>query len=167
MAGDALTAPFAAAALVLCIAGAAKLRAPGTALRAMSSIGIPARESLVWALAAAEIALGAVALTAPGPSTAIPVACLYGAFAVVALLLMRRREECGCFGESDSPASPFQWVLNLILMAVSVAAAVLRPHGLGWIFGQPVLMLGIAGSAFAIVLVYTQLPLAWSAWSGR
>jgi hypothetical protein len=167
VASDALTAPFAAAALVLCVAGAAKLRAPGSALRALSSIGIPAREPFVWALAAVEIALGGLALLAPGSATAIPVACMYAAFAVVALVLLRHRSECGCFGESEAPASRLQGVLNVMLMTISLAAAVGQPHGLRWIVGQPVLLLGIAGSAFGIVLAYTELPRAWSAWSAR
>jgi hypothetical protein len=112
-----------------------------------------------------DASLGALALLAPGPATAIPVACIYATFAVVALLLLRRRSECGCFGESEAPASRLQGLLNVTLMAVSLAAAVHQPHGLGWIVGQPVLMLGIAGAAFAIVLAYTELPRAWSAWS--
>jgi hypothetical protein len=29
------------------------------------------------------------------------------------------------------------------------------------------LTLGVAGAAYAVVIVYTQLPLAWSAWSGQ
>jgi hypothetical protein len=166
VASDALTAPFAAAALVLCVAGAAKLRAPGSAVRALRSIGIPAREPLVRTLAAGEIALGVLALLTPGRATAIPVTCVYATFAVVALLLLRRRAECGCFGDSEVPASRLQGLLNVTLTAVSLAAAVHQPHGLGWIVGQPVLMLGIAGAAFAIVLAYTELPRAWSAWSG-
>jgi hypothetical protein len=57
--------------------------------------------------------------------------------------------------------------LNVALMAVSLAAAIHQPHGLRWIAGQPVLVLGIAGSVFGIVVAYTELPRAWSAWSGR
>jgi hypothetical protein len=46
-------------------------------------------------------------------------------------------------------------------------------HGIGWILGSAgaaigfVAALGIAGSAYAAVLVYTTLPQAWAAWSGR
>jgi hypothetical protein len=92
---------------------------------------------------------------------------MYAAFAVVALVLLRHRSECGCFGESEAPASRLQGVLNVMLMTISLAAAVGQPHGLRWIVGQPVLLLGIAGSAFGIVLAYTELPRAWSAWSAR
>ena len=30
-----------------------------------------------------------------------------------------------------------------------------------------VVMYGVAGAAYALVVVYRQLPLAWSAWTGR
>jgi hypothetical protein len=88
---------------------------------------------------------------------------------VLALLLARRRAACGCFGEDDFPASRAQALLSAVLAVASAAAAVWPPHGL---LDRPagqavVLMIGIAASAYATVLAYTQLPAAWSAWSAR
>ena len=102
---DVLTAPFAVAALVLIVAGVAKLRAPAPAAAAMRELGLPTAALATRLFAAFEIA----------------------------------------------------------------PAAVWPPHGL---LERPagqavVLMIGIAASAYATVLAYTQLPAAWSAWSAR
>ena len=67
----ALTAPFLAAGGVLCVSGAAKLRSPRTAVPALARLGLPARASLVRAIAAAELVLGATALAAPGRVVAL------------------------------------------------------------------------------------------------
>ena len=55
---DALTPLFAVAAIVLCVAGLAKLRSPATATRALHAVRLPAPVWAVRALALAEIALG-------------------------------------------------------------------------------------------------------------
>lgn len=169
---DVLTDPFAVAAIVVAVAGAAKLRAPGVAVRALAQLDVPAGSATVRVLAATEVALGMWCLIAPGGAAAVALACCYAAFSVISLLLARRRASCGCFGEGDGPASVAQSLINVVLAAVCIAAAVRAPHGIGWIFAQPpgdaaVLALGIAGSAYATVLAYTQLPIVWGAWSAR
>jgi len=166
---DALTAPMAVAAVVLVIAGVAKLRAPAPAVAALRELGLPAAALPIRAFAAGEIALGGWALVAPTRFAAIALACCYAAFAVLALLLARRRAACGCFGEGDFPASRAQALLSAVLAVASAAAAVWPPHGL---LDRPpsqavVLVIGIAAAAYATVLAYTQLPAAWSAWSAR
>jgi Methylamine utilisation protein MauE len=166
---DVLTAPLAVAALVLIVAGVAKLRAPGPAAAALRELGLPAAALPIRTFATGEIALGAWALVAPAGVMAIAPACCYAAFAVLALLLASRRAACGCFGEGDFPASRAQALLSAVLAVVCAAAAVWPPHGL---LDRPagqavVLMIGIAASAYATVLAYTQLPAAWSAWSAR
>jgi hypothetical protein len=100
---------------------------------------------------------------------AIALACCYAVFTVLALLLASRRAACGCFGEGEFPASRTQALLSAVLAVASAAAAVWPPHGL---LDRPagqavVLLIGIAASAYATVLAYTQLPAAWSAWSAR
>ncbi len=168
--GELLSVPFAAAALVLCAAGAAKLRHPGGAIRALGTIGVPASPSLVRALAALEMALGVWCLIAPGPAAAAATASLYAAFAVVARVLAVRRASCGCFGESDLPASDAQVVMSAALAGLCVAAALRTPNSLQWMLARlpgvaAALMIAVAGCAYAIVMVYTLLPAAWSAWS--
>jgi hypothetical protein len=166
---DVLTAPLAVAALVLIVAGVAKLRVPAPAARALRELDVPAGEPAIRVFAAAEVALGVWALVSPGAVAAIGLACCYGVFSMLAVLLARRRAACGCFGESDFPASRLQALISGVLAAACAAAAIWPPHGL---LDRPagqavVLAIGIAGSAYAMVLAYTQLPAAWSAWSTR
>jgi hypothetical protein len=169
---DVLTAPFAAAALVLSVAGIAKLRSPAGAVRALASAGLPARSWLVRAFATAEVGLGTWCLLRPVPAAAGALGCLYAMFSGLTLLLARRRSSCGCFGEGDAPASIVQSLLSATLALVALAGVAAPPHAIGWILARPlttttVLLLGIAGSAYGIVLAYTELPAAWGSWSTR
>lgn len=166
---SALTAPFAAAALLLCIAAAAKLRSPRVAATALSIIGLPTSAVLIRGFAVAELALGAWCLISPGRASAAVLAAAYGAFAVLTLLLARHRAACGCFGEHDAPASAFQSLMSAVLALVALLAVIDPPHGLGWVAAHDeiVLAIGIAGAAYAAAVAYTELPRAWSAWSVR
>ena len=160
----ALAPPLIVAALVLCVAGVGKLRAPAAAATALGT-----RPWVVRALAAGELALGAACAVDPSPASAVALAVLYALFAAVAVLLMRRREACGCFGEDDFPVSPAHVIASELLGMLALAAAVAGPRGLGWVLGQPgpgavALLIGIAGAVYAVVLVYTVVPRAWGAW---
>jgi hypothetical protein len=164
--------PFLLAALVLCLAGVLKLRSPRAAAGALDALGVPGGERAVRALSAVEIALGSACALFPSRVSAGALAVVYGLFALVAVALMRRRAGCGCFGESATAVSPAHSIASVLLAAVAVAAALTGPVGLGWMLGRSassaaVLLLGTAGALFAIVLVYTELPRAWDAWSGR
>jgi hypothetical protein len=171
----ALTGPFAVAALVLCIAGVAKVRAPHGAAGALATLRLPSSPALVRVVALAEVTLGVWALIRPSALSAALVAIVYAVFCGLSLLLARRHAECGCFGAASggTPASAVQAVLSGVLAAVALAAAVAGVHGIGWILGSAgatiglVAALGILGAAYAAVLVYTALPQAWAAWSGR
>ncbi len=156
---DALTVPHAVAAIVLCVAGVAKLRAPRTAAAAL---GVPA--GLIRAFAVYEVALGAGALAWSALSP--PLALTYLGLAALTLVLGRRVQACGCFGEGDAPASPVQSAISVLLALAAVAPA----HGAGWLLARPpasaaVLVAGIAAAAYAIVVAYAELPPAWRAWS--
>jgi hypothetical protein len=166
---DVLTAPVAVAALVLIVAGVAKLRAPAPAVGAARELGVRVAATPIRAFAAAEVALGVWALAAPSGVAVAALACCYAGFAALALLLASRRAACGCFGEGDFPASRVQALLSALLAVACAAAAVWPPHAL---LDRPagqavVLVIGIAAAAYATVLAYTQLPAAWSAWSAR
>jgi hypothetical protein len=169
---DVLIGPLAAAAVVLAVAGVAKLRSPDPAGRAAIVLGLPARRSLVRALAVAELAVALWCLLAPSTAAALTLAGAYACFAGVAVLLDRRQESCGCFGAATAPAGPAHWLLSAALALVAGGAAVWTPPGLLWALQShpaltATLAVGVAGAAYALVVVYTQLPLAWSAWSGR
>jgi hypothetical protein len=156
----ALTPPFALAAIVLCVAGVAKLRAPGSAAEAVGAPTIAVR-----AFAMGELALGAWALATPGPIPAATVASVYAGFAVLGLVLARRHAPCGCFGERDQPASAVQSGLSVLLAATAALSAHWSPRSLTWLIERsPVALIGLAGAAYAAVLAYTVLPAAWSAW---
>jgi len=159
-----LAGPYLAAAGVLCVSGAAKLRAPGPAARA---VGVPA--VLVRIAAACELALGVWAALSPGLVNAVAVSCAYGAFAAVAVVLARRHAACGCFGESEAPASIAQAVLSVAIAACSAAAALSPPGGVGWVLARPpaqavILAVGLGACVYGLVVAYTQLPAAWAAW---
>jgi hypothetical protein len=163
---EALAPPFVVASLVLCIAGVAKLRAPATAAAAL---GVHAW--MIRALAVGEVALGAACVIDPTRALAVALAGAYAVFATVAVVLKRRRSACGCFGDNDLPVSRAHVIASELLGAVAVVAAVASPRGLPWLASQPLLTaavtaVAIAGAAYAIVLVYTEVPRAWLAWSG-
>jgi hypothetical protein len=151
----ALAPPFIVASLVLCVAGVMKLR---------SSTG-PMR-----ALGVGEVALGIACAVDPTRPLAVALAVLFASFTAVAAVLRRRRLACGCFGENDFPVSLAHVIASELLGTLALAAAVAGPRGLGWVFGQPpataaALLIGISGAAYAVVLVYTVVPRAWTAWS--
>ena len=172
---SALTPPFVVAGLLLCVAGALKLRSPGPAAAAVRTLGLPGEPWIIRVVAIGELALGAACAVHPTRAGAAVLAGAYVTFAVVAALLARRRVACGCFGgvsEDEAPVSAVHPVASALLGTVAAAGAVAGPHGLGWLLGlrapeAVVLLVGIAGALYATVLVYTQLPLAWAAWSGE
>jgi hypothetical protein len=164
---QALTPPFLVACLVLCLAGLAKLRAPRTAAGALA---VP--PWVVRVLAAGELALGAACALHPGRAGAAALAAVYSVFAIVAAVLRRRRVACGCFGDSDFRVTRAHVLASELLAAMAAAAVVVSPRGLSWLASQPVSTVGVVGlgivaCVYAVVLVYTQVPPAWAAWSGE
>lgn len=156
---DAMTVPHAVAAIVLCVAGIAKLRSPLTAARTLS-----VAPNLVRAFAVYELALGAGALVWAALSPLLALTFL--GLAALTAVLGRRAQSCGCFGEGDAPASLAQSLLSVVLALVSIAGA----HGVAWLIARPpapaaVLILGIGAAAYATVVAYAEIPLAWRAWS--
>jgi hypothetical protein len=156
---DALTVPHAVAALVLCAAGIAKLRSPRTAATAL---GVPV--GLIRAFSVYELVLGAGAL---GWTVLSPLLALtYAGLAALTLVLARRAQSCGCFGEGDAPASGMQSLLSLALALVCAVPA----HGAGWLLDRSVgsatvLALGVVVAAYGILVAYAEVPAAWQAWS--
>lgn len=169
---QALTGPYLIAALTLCVAGLAKLRAPDAAARAMRAADLPGNGLAIRAFAIGEVALGAAAAVVATAATAAALAVVYAGFAALALVLHRRGAECGCFGDSGAPASPLQSAISALLATVCAIAAAASTHGIGWILARPALTaatlaLGIAAAVYATVVAYSELPSAWTAWSGQ
>jgi hypothetical protein len=162
---DVLTGPHAVAAVVLGIAGLAKLRAPGTAAAALA-----VRPILISCFAVFELALGAAALGSAAPVLSVALAVTYLGLGAVTLGLARRSAACGCFGEGETPASISQSILSAALALICAASAATGAHPLGWILGRPagtaaILLVGTAGAVYGTVVAYSELPLAWRSWS--
>ena len=168
----ALLAPVLVASSVLCVAGVAKLRAPAGAVRALAAAGFIARPWMIRGLAVVEIALGTWAALEPTRAGAAALAVLYVAFSGLSLVLARQRAACGCFGEGEAPASPLQALLSAGLATIAILAAASPPHGIAWLLGQQawfavIMLIAAGGAVYATVAAYTDLPLAWGAWSAR
>jgi len=122
----ALLAPAIALALVLGLAGAAKVLDPTMTVGAMRALGLPASPNLVRSGAAAELAIAVAALTVSAPWAYLLVALSMLAFALFVVVALRRGTmigSCGCFGREDTPPHPIHVVLDIGLAAVAVAGA--------------------------------------------
>lgn len=120
-------AAYAAAGLVLALAGAAKVARPHDTARALRAAGLPGAASLVRAGAAAEVVIGVAAVVTGSRLASALVAVSYLAFAVfVGQALMRRLPlaTCGCMGEPDSPPTIAHVVIDLGLATVAAVAVV-------------------------------------------
>lgn len=123
---------LAAAAGLLVVTGAAKLRRPAAATAALAAITLrlDGRAHLAGrALGAAEVAVGLAALLTRSWAAAACTALLYlgfAAFVVTAMRPGRAVASCGCSGQVDTPPTRLHVVVDLIFAGFAVAAA-LRP----------------------------------------
>jgi hypothetical protein len=148
--------PFLAAAGLLVVAGAPKIADPLPLVRALRAAGVPAGRLAVRAFAAAEVAVGAWALVAPGRTTAALVATAYVVFtAFVAWVLHRGGVlgSCGCFGKPDTPATRTHLALTAVA-AVTAGAVTLAPPARVW---STVDGPAVTTAALAVVIAF----LAW------
>jgi hypothetical protein len=121
-----LTAVLGAGALVLLVAGAAKVADPTRTAGALRARGWPASAALVRVGAAAELLVGAGALVVGGPVLAGLVAVSYLAFALfvaAALTSGTPIGTCGCLGRADTPPTALHVVIDATLAAGALAAA--------------------------------------------
>lgn len=169
----ALLPAFAAAAILLVIAGASKIASPYMAQASLSTAGLPAPLTGVRLLALCEAAIGTAALIEPSTPTAVAAALAYGVFCLFTVRLLRMAGEgidCGCFGGTGSEVSRVHVTLNAAAFAVCVAAAIAPPPGPGWLFHHaPVIAvtacIGIGAIAYASFLAFTVFPRAWQSYS--
>lgn len=114
---------FLAAAALLVVAGAAKLRDPGPAGAALATLGLPGGRPVVTAAALLELAVGVAGLLSQRRAVCVAVGCLYLVFACVIAGLLRRRAaapSCGCLGGAQTPPSFVH--LGFDLAATAIAA---------------------------------------------
>ncbi len=128
---DVLVGPYLAAATLLVLAGAGKVRDPMSLVRALRPLGLRPPAVGVRVLAAAEAALGVAALLTSARPVAAAVAASYAVFSGVVVVARARGgvlASCGCFGRLDTPATRLHAVLTAALAGVGAAMAV-RPWG--------------------------------------
>lgn len=125
-----LQGPVHAAAALLVLAGAQKLRDPLPLVRAARSVSLSVPATLVRAGAALEAAVGLATLLDGSRWTALAVAASYAgftAFVVLALLRKGILASCGCFGRADTPPT----VLHAVVTGgLSLAATTGAPGAL-------------------------------------
>jgi hypothetical protein len=162
---SAVAGPVFAASLLLAFAGVAKLRRPSGTVGALRAAGIAAPMWLGRAVGLAELAVATWSLAAgTGPASAA-VAVTYLGFAAFSVRLMTTAgsASCGCFGESDTPASSTHVGVNLVLGLLAAGAAIDPPGSLVEVLdGQPAggaaLLMLVALGAWASYLALTLLP---------
>lgn len=114
------------AALVLGIAGVAKLVRPAFTTLALATAGLPASAGIVRMLAVVEIVVTVDSLGWGGAFPSTAVTALYAGFALFSALLLHRDPgaSCGCFG-TNRTIGPVHIVVNTVV-AVIAALAVAR-----------------------------------------
>jgi hypothetical protein len=149
-----------AAALLLVVAGAAKVADPTRTAGALRALGWPSSPGLVRAGAAAELLLGAAALVVGGPALALLVAASYLGFALFVMAALRSGTPvgtCGCFARADTPPTTAHVVLNAVLAAGAVLAgavdapALLDASWAAW-------LVAAAGAAYALAAFAAPWP---------
>ena len=163
--------PFLAAAGLLVVTGAAKLRSPGGVAAALAGARLPSSRGLARALGAVEVGVGAAALVQPRP-LAPAVAVLYllfAAFIVRALTSGLPVASCGCLGERETPPSAVHAALDLAAAGAAVlVAASSVPATADFLGGLPLngvpLALLVAVCVLLAYAALAHLPAALAAW---
>ena len=168
---DVVVALHVAAALLLIVAGVAKIVRPVPTTDLLASVGLPEVPAAVVVIGVVESAVGVLALVVGGSLLAAATGALYVGFvAVVWRALVTGATTCGCFGRANSPPSWLHVVGNATFAVASfVAVAGQTPtqvmadqpaSGIGFVLGSGV----IAGLA---LVAFTAVPEALAARSGN
>jgi hypothetical protein len=137
--------PYLAAALLLVVAGAAKVHRPGD-LGTAAPIGATG----VRVLAAFEAALGVAAIAHPTTLAAAGVAVSYLGFAGYVLWLRARGNPlatCGCFGAVDTAPTRAHVLVDVGLAIAAAGVAASSTHG--WL---PDVLAGEPGAGWPLLL---------------
>ena len=146
-------------AVLLGMAGYAKLRRPGPSSVMLRAAGVPAARGVTHLLAIAELGVLAAALILPGRSGGMVVAVAFAVLTVGAAVGARRAGDraCGCFGDEAGALGPRHVATNLVAAAAAAAAAVAAPGSLAALAGhRPALVLADLLLAVALALILRQ-----------
>jgi hypothetical protein len=127
-------APFLAAAVMLGLAGAAKLVRPEDTARALHAAGLPFGRRSVRAGAAAEVAVAVVAVAVPDPWTGALVALAYASFTGFVVIALRKGwalASCGCFAKPDSRPTYAHAAVNFASVLAAAWWSLSKPDRLG------------------------------------
>lgn len=152
--------PFAAAAVLLVVAGAPKLRDPGPLANALRSAGLPSGRGLARAIAGVEVVVGISALVWPSRWSGLAVAVLYAGFAGFigrALATGGMIDSCSCFGKADTPPTRSHAAVTAGLAVAGVATAVAPPGGQAWAGVSVVALLGAAAMTALVAFLAWQV----------
>lgn len=167
-----MTALLSAGALLLLISGAAKLRHPASAARALlaaqitRSARLPAARAVVRLIGVVEIVTGFAVLVVGGRLAALALALVYAALAVFAgrLTAVAPAQDCGCFGAAQAaPVTGWHIATSAVFAVLGAGAATGVPRSLlselsvSPLAGAP-LAATVALLAFACYLLMTALP---------
>lgn len=154
-----LSAPVFAAAIVVAIAGIAKLARPRGTVIALHAVGLKVAASLVSLLGLVELGLGVSVVFWPSSVLIAALGLFYLAFAVFSAIHLKKNganASCGCFGAADTPVHPVHVAINTALVVACAAALIWPP--------SPVSQLSVAliGTTLiltsALIAVLTVLP---------
>jgi len=162
---SAVAGPVLAASLLLAYAGATKLRRPASTVEALRAAGLPAPLMAGRVVGGFELAAAIWCLATGSRAACALVAVSYLAFAAFSarLLASGGGASCGCFGQTDAPASRTHVGVNLALGLLALAGALDPPGDLARVLddqplgGAPLLMFAALG-AWAAYLALTLLP---------
>lgn len=145
------------AAVVVAVAGVAKLAKPDVTAEAIRTGGIPVSLRTVQLLGAFELVVGATAIVWHTPLAAATIGVLYVGFAAFSLRLLLIRGavvSCGCFGQRDAPIGIEHVVVNLAiaLVAFDAAADIGPADGV-----DPVAAIGATALLFVLLAVVPSL----------
>lgn len=148
--------PLFAAALLLAVAGGAKVLRPAATQVALRTAGLPSARPVARLLGAVEVAMAAATFVVGGRLGAGCIAGAYLGFAGFSALLIRRsrgQASCGCFGGSDAPVTRLHVVINLLIAAVAVACLVDPSPGY-WSVARDTAAAGVPFAAFTVILAW-------------
>jgi hypothetical protein len=148
-------------AVLLALAGVAKLRRPDPSTEALRAAGFPAPAALVRGLAVAELAAATAALALGAGVAPALLAAVFLCLATGAALggATAGSVACGCFGDDQGPALGRRHIAaNLAAAALCLAAIPVAPDGL------PQLAAAHPGVAAVSALTAVLLALAARAW---
>jgi hypothetical protein len=154
--------PFAAACLLLVLAGAAKIYRPRGTRPAATALGLPASPAAVRTLGAIELGVAAVGV-AIGGTAAWAVAAMYLALAIAAWRLRVRSPgtACGCLGVSDTPVTATHVIVDFAAVAAALlaspAGSPLAAAGNN-VFARVAFVLLVACCAWLVAIILDSLP---------